>query len=332
MPTITAGEFKGMRAWTLEGEAIRVVILPELGTKMASLVHLRTGRELLYQRADWPTLRRPPYGADFSQYDLSGFDEMFPTIDVCRYPGGAWDGTLLPDHGEVWAVPWESRVDGDSLVTHVHGWRLPYRLEKRVRLVGDAAVRLDYTAANLAGEDLNVLWAAHPLCVCNESTRIVLPPGVSSVVNAFPGSQRFARYGALADWPEMTTRTGERSRLDRIGPPTLRRSEKYWVDGPVSAGWAAFHHADTGEAIGFAWPVETVPYLGVWVTEGGYAGHYHAALEPATAALDRPDVAQRWGRGWTLPAYGSVSWFLTLAVGQVRAVAGVTPEGEVMEQ
>jgi len=330
MASITAGEFKGLRSWVLEGEAIRVVVLPDLGTKMASLVHRRTGRELLYQRDDWPVLRRPPYGASFGDYDLSGFDEMFPTIDVCHYAGGVWDGTRLPDHGEVWAVPWQCRVEGAALVASVHGWRLPYRLEKRVYLAGAAAVRLDYTATNLAGEDLNVLWAAHPLCACTEATRIVLPPGTTTVVNTFGGSQRFAGYGARADWPEMTTRAGERSRLDRIGPPSLRRAEKYWVDGPVAAGWAALHHTDTGEALGFAWPSDTVPYLGVWVTEGGYGGHYHAALEPATAAMDRPDVAHQWGRGWTLPAYGSISWYLTLAIGQVASVSAVTPAGEVV--
>jgi hypothetical protein len=330
MARLTAGEFKGLRSWVLEGEAIRAVILPDLGTKMASLIHTRTGRELIYQRADWPALVRPPYGAVFVDYDLSGFDDMFPTIDVCHYPHGPWAGTVLPDHGEVWAVPWETRAEGETLLATVYGWRLPYRLEKRLTIAGDAAVRIDYTATNLVDEDLHVLWAAHPLCTCNESTRIVLPPGTTAVVNSYPGSRRFERYAARAVWPVMTTRDGQPSRLDEIGPPTLQRAEKYWVDGPVTAGWAALHHTDTGEALGFAWPVDPVRYLGVWVTEGGLDGHYHAALEPATAAMDRPDVARAWGRAWVLPARQSVHWFLALAVGQVSTVREVTPDGQIV--
>jgi hypothetical protein len=328
---IVAGEFKGQRAWILEGEAVRGVILPDLGTKLASLVHLPTGRELIYQRADWSVFPQPPYGAIFTDFDLSGFDDMFPTIDVCRYPGGAWDGTVLPDHGEVWALPWETAVEGETLVASIHGWRLPYRLEKRIRAAGSGGLRIDYRATNLAAEDLHVLWAAHPLCTCTEATRIVLPPGIPGVVNAYPVSRRFARYAARADWPVMTTRDGEEHHLDRIGPAALGLAEKYWVDGRMPAGWAALHHTDTGEALGFAWPVETVPYLGVWVTEGGLAGHYHVALEPGTAAMDRPDVALRWDRAWTLPARSSVEWYLTLAVGRVDRITGVTADGAILD-
>lgn len=330
MAEITAGTFKGQRSWVIRSPLIEATILPDLGTKLASLIHRRTGRELIYQRDDWSVFPSPPYGAVFTDYDLSGFDDMFPTIDVCPYPGGSWDGTILPDHGEVWAVPWSTRVADGALIAVVYGWRLPYRLEKRVWLSRDNALRIDYQATNLVDEDLHVLWAAHPLCTCNESTRIILPPGVDRVVNAYPGSRRFARYAAEAAWPEMTTVDGARHRLDRVGPASLGLAEKYWVDGRLPAGWGVLQHTDTHEALGFAFPVATVPYLGVWLTEGGLAGHYHVALEPGTAAMDRPDVARRWGRGWVLPARATVSWYLTLAVGQQPVISGVTADGELL--
>lgn len=328
MTAIRSATFKGQPSWLLENDNLQAVILPRLGTKLASLINRRTGRELIYQRADWSVFPQPAYGAVFTDYDLSGFDDMFPTIDVCPYPGGSWDGTRLPDHGEVWAVPWACEATGNELRAEVYGWRLPYRLEKRMSLL-DGAIRFDYCATNLVDEDLHVLWAAHPLCTCNESTRIILPPGTNAVVNAYPASRRFPHYAARATWPVLTDPQGQTHRLDQIGPPTRGLAEKYWIDGPVVAGWGALHHTDTGEVLGFAWPVDPVRYLGVWVTEGALDGHYHVALEPATGAMDRPDLALRWGRNWVLPARSKVEWYLTLAVGQQERVTGITATGQI---
>jgi len=48
------------------------------------------------------------YGAVFVDQDMSGWDEMFPTINACTYPAPSpYAGITLPDHGEVWVLPWE---------------------------------------------------------------------------------------------------------------------------------------------------------------------------------------------------------------------------------
>ena len=38
----------------------------------------------------------------------------------------------------------------------------------------------------------------------------------------------------------------------------------------------------------------------MWLNEGGYAGQYNIAPEPATAAMDRIDASKLWGMGSTL--------------------------------
>ena len=101
MPTNT---YKGLRSYELENDVIKITFLPDYACKIASLVHKKTGREFLFQAKE-ETLRLPPYAAPFSQYDSSGFDEVFPSIDECPYPDGSFKGILIPDHGEVCRVP-----------------------------------------------------------------------------------------------------------------------------------------------------------------------------------------------------------------------------------
>ena len=96
-------------ALVLENETIRTVVVPTMGAKIVSLLDKRTGTEWLAGPGERP-FRPSAYGATFDQQDMSGWDEMFPTITACPYPApGAYTGAPLPDHGEVWAVPWTTQ-------------------------------------------------------------------------------------------------------------------------------------------------------------------------------------------------------------------------------
>jgi len=81
-------------AIALESESMRVVIVPDLGAKIVSLFDRTHQREWLT-----PPMRpveQTVYGADFVSQDMSGWDEMLPTIVACD-----WEGAHIPDHGEV---------------------------------------------------------------------------------------------------------------------------------------------------------------------------------------------------------------------------------------
>ena len=66
---------------------------------------------------------------------MSGFDEVFPSIESCYYPVEPWEGVKVPDHGEVWSLPWRYEVHEDSVDLSVHGVRFPYRLQKKIHFV-----------------------------------------------------------------------------------------------------------------------------------------------------------------------------------------------------
>src|SRR5919108_2274350 len=95
------GEFRRI---TIENGIICARILPELGAKMTSLVRLESGHEFLLQPQR--PLRRASYGDAFAEFDTSGFDECVPTVSACRLASGQ----ELPDHGELWSVPWQTEV------------------------------------------------------------------------------------------------------------------------------------------------------------------------------------------------------------------------------
>ena len=104
--SLTETMWLGQPALALDTPVLRLVTVPGMGAKIVSLYDKRHGREWLVP----PTERLfgpVPYGVQFDAQDMSGWDEMFPTIDACAYPlPGAYAGAALPDHGEVWPLPW----------------------------------------------------------------------------------------------------------------------------------------------------------------------------------------------------------------------------------
>ncbi len=110
----------------LESDFIRTAVVPEMGAKLVSLFDKRTQREWLVAPGLRP-LQKVAYGANFVEQDMSGWDEMFPTIVACDYPvPGERFGTPLPDHGEVWPLSWRLEpTSPDSLRTSVEGKALP---------------------------------------------------------------------------------------------------------------------------------------------------------------------------------------------------------------
>ncbi len=91
---------QGFDVYHLGNEAVELAVVPELGARLVSLKDLRTGREWMWHPPGGLKLFRNRLGDDFSLSPLAGMDECPPTIAKC-----AWQGTELPDHGEVWSAP-----------------------------------------------------------------------------------------------------------------------------------------------------------------------------------------------------------------------------------
>ena len=312
-----AGDFHGVAAIYLENEVLRAAILPARGSKIASLFHKPTNVELLWQPPDgcYPAAQ---YGDPYDARHATGFDEMFPSIAAGRYERVPWAGTEIPDHGEVWSIPWTASIAPDKIRMEVNGVRFPYRLRKRVRLDGKA-LEIFYEAANLSPFDLDFLWAAHPLFNAAPGMKIVVPPGMNSVINSAPGT-RLPEYGRVYAFPRCRLAGGEPLNLDHIPERNATGYQKYYFQTPATEGWCELHHPSNGLVVRLKFPIEQVPYLGMWVNEGGWNGQYNVAPEPCTGAMDDIDAAKKWGMNSVLAALQSRTWWLRVSVYELSAL------------
>jgi hypothetical protein len=71
---------------TVQSASLRLIVDVARGAKIRSVENRCTGREWLLQSPErWP--QPPRYGMNFVDYELAGWDEMFPTVDACECLG-----------------------------------------------------------------------------------------------------------------------------------------------------------------------------------------------------------------------------------------------------
>lgn len=150
-----------------------------MGAKLCSLYYKPAALELLVQRPG-DIYRIAPYDGDYvEQGECSGLDDMFPAIDRCYYNHYPLRrGSSIPDHGEVWSIPWSATIEAEQLHMATHGVRFPYGLEKWISFAGPAALNMAYRLTNLSPYAFDFIWAAHPMFVLEEGAELRLPAGV----------------------------------------------------------------------------------------------------------------------------------------------------------
>jgi len=309
---IRPSRYKDQSAITVESELVAAQFLPATGANLCSLVYKPRPLELLVQRRGIQ-YRVAPYAGDYvAQGECAGMDDMFPTIDRCFYEGYPWYGTPLPDHGEVWSIPWDYDSDGDRAHFVTYGVRLPYRLEKWVNFADASTLHMAYRLTNLSAFAMDFLWAAHPMFVLEEGAELVLPEGVTRIVTTFSPTGSLGRYGDEFAWPVAELPAGGRRDLRRIQPKAAKDVAKYYVKGRLTQGWCALTYPVSNLVLTLSFPVEQVPYLGILPNEGGWQDLYNIFLEPATASFDRLDVARLRGECSTIAARGTYEWYLDI--------------------
>jgi galactose mutarotase-like enzyme len=287
MTTTFETTHSGFRVLGLRSSEIELCCAPALGGRVFSLVNRRTGREWLWRQQAGRELFYPDNPHDFGTGTFAGLDECLPTVGA-----GTWsDGQALADHGDIWARAWD--VDEHSGTTIALTVEIPsfgLRFTRGCRIEG-SVVRFDYTLENHGPMAAPALWAMHPLFTLAEGDRLELPEGVSEL---HLGSVHPALPGKTPNTPVITfPEPVPGVRLDELKLPDLCSGylKCFTAALPAGSACAALINPQSGDRFEVCWDTATIPYLGLWLTRGGYRGWHHVALEPTNAPHDQVTVA-----------------------------------------
>ncbi len=329
MPTIdTRWSHLSHSAIILENRRLRIVVLPELGGRIWSIVYKPLDREVLWHN---PRInpQKVPFGAGFDDVWCGGWEEMFPTAAP-----GEINGERFPDHGEIWSLPWatsqEATADSASLRLRCKTPISGVSVEKCLLLVGDEAkLHVAYTIENLGSIELPFIFAMHPAMAVSEGYRIDFPPMSVDLEPSYPGTLTGAPASFL--WP-LAPRDSTSADLRSVCSPSSR--EVYFLYGHgYQEGWCAITDQARRFTAGFTFSPEVFRSCWIFATYGGWRGYQVALLEPCTSRPQQIEAAVEQGRAARLPPGGTWSTAVTFAAQEgLSLVGGLASDGMFREE
>ena len=306
------------------------VVVPGIGAKVISLVARASGNEWLWRQPE-RSLRLPAYGAAFSDYDISGFDECFPGIAEGPYPEAPWQGITVPDHGELWSRPWSYELLPNELRMWIDGVRFPYTFERSLSATNRGALSWTYRVTNRHSSPRTYVWAAHPLFRAEPGMAIRLPAGTDIVVDSSK-DERLGGSLARHAWPITHDISGNSVDLSVIEGAQHGGADKLYAVG-LREGWAALYDSGSGNYLALTFDTDQIPHLGIWINQGGWPSDappsFNVALEPCSGYPDQLDVAVEHGGASTLDAHATATWSFQMHGGRASTFSGVDADGTV---
>ncbi|MEW8972605.1 MAG: hypothetical protein AB2375_00295 [Tissierellaceae bacterium] len=295
MTQIEIKKHLNMDAIVMKNKCLEIKVLPRLGFKMAAILYRPKNKEFLFQPTEGK-YQMPNYGDDFEKYDTSGLDEMIPTIEKCEYPVGDLKGNILPDHGDVWSVPWNIQILEDRIVGNIKLRSLPLEFIKTISFQGDSTIKMDYKVKNLSDREIYYIWALHGLNVFDDDTEFIFQDDMKNVINIHSNED-----------------------LDKIDLKYLKnyrndRSYKYYFWGKFKTGEVGLDYTRDRIQYMIKYDTDIHPYLGVWITKGGFKGEYNCALEPSNGFYDSVSLAYENKMVPLLSSYGEDRWTIYIDI------------------
>lgn len=301
--------YHGFQALVIENSHLRLVILPELGGKLWSLVYKPLDREIFWHN---PRMAPRPafYGAAYDDWFCGGWDELFPNDAPTSFAGD-----LYPDHGEWWAMPfaWEITTQrADEVTVHLRraGVVTNTTVERWITVRDDAArVELRYRIRNDGPQPLDFLWKLHPALAISPHARLELPDCTVLPDPAFNDrldKQPFA-------WPHARSAQGDAVDMRVVPAPDAATCDFYYATD-LAAGWCALSDAQARYRCELTF--DPAVFRSVWVfgAYGGWRGHYVTILEPCTGYPYRLEDAVAQGTAIRLAAGEELETTVTMGV------------------
>lgn len=250
-----------METTTLENDKLIVRILPEIGNTITSIYHKEKEFEFVFQPTD-KKFTSVGYGSDFSTGMRSGIIDCIPSIDPCQYKD---TGIQMVDHGDVWALKWEEEINETRQTGKIKLNSLPLELTRKIEL-NDNIIKINYEVENLDTTDHQYLWAFHGLNNFDKDTILEFPESLKNYVNVQNDET----------WEDIT----------KLGNLKKDWTYKYYFTDEIKEGWTSLIYPNQKLKYTIKFDPKENPYLGVWVTTGGYMNEINIGVEPSNGYYD----------------------------------------------
>lgn len=327
-----------MHVLSLSTDDIELLILPEHGGDLHSLIHRSTGIDVLF-KPHWQPSGISALGGDRAEWLADyrgGWQVLLPNAgDECRRDGRIWGF-----HGEASTVPWTVEHSGPaSAELTVRLDTAPLHVRRHVALSG-STVSVTEDVANVGSIDVEAMYVHHPAFgepFIGSGAR--LDAGARTIVTDPVAPGTIALAAAHTTWPYLPTSDGQID-LSRIpGRDEPRALLAYLTD--FTAPYYAISNPAIGLGVAVRWTDE--PFRHAWLWQEFYStpdppwdGQACAmAVEPATTFPGHglTYVNDHGGQGVVIPAGAAVTAALEMTLftppADGCAVAGVGQGGEI---
>jgi hypothetical protein len=229
-----------------EFEKWQVHYAPDDGARILALNY--AGHKLLTSE---PAVFRPPersYG-EFETRPVFGYDDCFPTVDRCTYPGNDFE---CRDHGQLCWQKWETEISKNGLRFSADCRQPAVRFKRILTFEGDR-LTWRFEASALSGKRSVFLHVMHALLPLREIAALELPDCATiydEIKSVDPGLKSSAESGECL----LAFRPGSFSML------LLRNI----IDGFVKLRFI------NGLTLSIRFDQKLFPTLGIWWNNDGY--------------------------------------------------------------
>jgi len=218
---VVCQNFKGIK---IENQIVSIITIPDIGGKIISIRDKKNDFEFVFDKSN-DGLKISNYGSNFDIESPAGIDECFPTVGKCRYPEYPWEGTVIPDHGEIWPLKFKTSIMGScSIRQEVNGIRFPYLFKRKIRLIRNMII-FSYQLISLCSMDFKYGWSMHPQFVIREDSIIEVKNHPDFYVD-FSTKYNFNSNDKKYQWPYATGKENNKidfSKVINIGDGSLTK-------------------------------------------------------------------------------------------------------------
>jgi hypothetical protein len=256
----------------LESGHLLLDVAPGIGGRIVSLREKAGGHEFLWRNSRLRLERVPP-GSVYDPNFYGGIDELLPNDIPERI-----DGVDCPDHGELWTLALDGRLEDGALILEGRLPRFGLVYRRRMSLADDKpTVHFQYRISNPTDAARHFLWNFHAPLAVEPGDVIECPAEKARVADL-----SWSRHRSLDtfNWPVIE---GQAANVVRAKDGTCDSFHLY----ELREGRMAWRRPAQGLTFAYRFDTRVMPYASMWASYGGFDGHYTVLLEPSTAITNR---------------------------------------------